>query len=112
MIKLVSIQTADEAINLKLQLRRLDLYNLEELESLYFILKFRVLTLYQKINGLYDVKKLNFAYDFNYGSRYIENCQFIKKAPLKEEVIERIILFYRTEFLINNYLQQLEDIQA
>ena len=112
MIKLISHQEVSKAINLQLHLRRLNHYSLEELEELYFIKKYMVLSLYQKINKLYDIKKLNFANDFNVGSRYIEHCQFIKKQPTKEEILERIILFYRTEFLIVSYLEQLENLQA
>jgi hypothetical protein len=111
MITLISHSEANQAISFKLHLRRLSHYSLVELEELYLIMKYRVLSLYYEINKLYDVKKLNFAYDFNLDSRYIENCQFKGQEPKKEEVIERIIMFYRTEFLIEHYLKQLKEVQ-
>lgn len=112
MITLINHSIASKAVNAGLQLRRLNLYSLSELEGIYYYEKNKVLLLCEQISKIYDVNKLNFAFDFNIGSRYVENCRFINQHPKKDELIQRLILFYITKYLIENYLLQLEEIQA
>ena len=112
MIKLITHYEAVKAINLKLHLRRLELYSLAHLEDAYFYEKSIVLFLYREIQSVYDIKKLNFASEFNRGSRYLENCQDNHCSPKKNELITAIVLFLKTKYLIENYLNHLEAIQA
>ena len=112
MIELISHSAINKKINIGLQIRRLNLHSLERLEEMYFSEKNKAQKLYFKIEKLYDVNKLNFAFDFHLGGGYIERCQFINSKPHKDMIIEAIILFYRTKLLIENYLLQLEEIQA
>ena len=112
MIKLITHYEAIKAINLKLHLRRLELYSLAHLEDAYLYEKNKVLFLYREIQSLYDIKKLNFASEFNRGSRYLENCQDNHYPPKKNELITAIVLFLKTQYFIESYLNQLEEIQA
>lgn len=111
-MKLISHREANEAIFHLVQLRRLRMYDLKSLTKTYFLEKNKVLALYENIGKIYDEKKLNFAFDFNINSRYIEHCRFNNITPDKEVVIEKIIIFLRTKYLIENYLKQLEELQA
>lgn len=103
MIKLISYQEVSKAVNIKLQMRRLNTYSLDKLIELYFYEKNKVLELHKEIEKVYDVNKLNFAFEFHLNGSYVEHCQFIGKKPLKQEVIERIILFLETKYFIEQY---------
>lgn len=111
-MRLISHREANEAILHLVQLRRLRLYDLKSLTKTYFLEKNKVLALYEQIGKIYDVKRLNFAFDFNINSRYIEHCRFKNATPDKELIIEKILIFLRTRYLIKQYLKQLEKIQA
>ncbi len=105
MIKLISHQEVAKAVNIKLQMRRLNTYSLDKLIELYFYEKTKVLELYRETEKVYDVRKLNFAFEFQLNGSYVEHCQFLGIKPLKKEVIERIILFLETKYLISIYLK-------
>lgn len=111
-MKLISHQEANVAIHHLVQLRRLRLHDISSLTKTYFYEKERVLALYEQISKMHDVKRLNFAFDFNINSRYIEHCKFNNIQPDKELVIEKIVIFLRTRHLIKQYLKELEKVGA
>lgn len=104
MIKLISYQEVSKVVDIKRELRRLNTYDFDKLIELYFYEKNKVLELYKEIEKVYDIKKLNFAFEFHLYGSYVEHCQFIGNKPYKEELIERIILFLKTKYLITQYL--------
>lgn len=106
MIRLLSHFEVHEKINLHLQLRRLNLYSIEQLKDVYFFEKKKVLVLYRKISKIYDVDKLNFANNFNKNSRYLEDKQKLQK----DRLINTIIIFIHTKYLIKHYLLELEKV--
>ncbi len=106
MLKLLPYFEASKSINIKLQMRRLNLYSIIQLEDVYYYEREKVLILYRKISQLYDVGKLNFSNEFNMNSRYLEDNQHLTK----EQLINIIIIFLHTKYLINHYLNALKEI--
>lgn len=109
MIKLISIFDVYDIINLKLQSNRLNLYTIKELEEVYFYEKENILILYDEISAMYDVRKLNFAYDFNINSRYLEGLQFNNARPKKDKLIEILIVFVVTKYMIEYYIAKIKN---
>jgi len=107
---LITHSEANQAINLVFLLRRFKHYPLQKLIDIYLLERNEVLTFCDELSKVYSIYKLNFLNEFNLKSRYLEHCRFNSIEPQKEVLIDRIILFYRTKFLIKAYLYQMQSI--
>ncbi len=103
-LELIGYEELSEAVNISLEIRRLELYSLKELMELYQLKKKKVLILDKKISKLYDTNKLNFSHDLYMNIYYCEN----RSQPQKDKIIDTIIYFLQTEYLIKKYLEKLD----
>ena len=87
---------------------RLSSYHLEQLKEVFYYERQKAINLYHEIEFLYDIRKLNFAHDFNLHCLYLEDCIFNQYKPNKEKLVDIIILFFETQYLLKKYLQKLK----
>jgi len=93
-----------EHINVSRETRRLHSYSIEDLKKVYYFERDKTTKFYRKIDILYDIRKLNFAHVFNLHCLYLEQCDFNEAEPDKDKLVDSIIVFFETQYLIKKYL--------
>ena len=107
-IDLIPYKEVWKHINISRETRRLHSYSIEQLKNVFYFERDKAIRLYHKIDILYDVRKLNFAHVFNLHCLYLEQCDFNEAEPNQDKLVDCIIMFFETQYLIKKYLQKLK----
>lgn len=103
-IELIPYKEVRKYINISRETRRLHSYSMKELKKVYVFERDKGIKLYRRIDNLYDIRKLNFAHVFNLHCLYLEQCDFNEAEPDKDKLVDSIIVFFETQYLIEKYL--------
>jgi len=106
-IVLIPYKEVYQHINVSREMRRLSLYDIKKLKEVFYFERKKALKLYRQLDAIYDIRKLNFAHEFNLKVLYLEDCVFNEYEPKKEELISSTITFLIAQFFIQKYLEKL-----
>ena len=106
-IELIGYSEVAKHIDIPREVRRLSSYHLEQLTEVFYHERQKAIKLYREIEQLCDIKKLNFAHNFNLHCLYLEDCIFNQCKPNNEKLVDIIILFFKTQYLIEGYLKRI-----
>ena len=105
-LHLISISEVNKNVLYRLEQRRLKFYSLENLLEIYRYEQKKLRPQYFKLSKF--SQKISFTEYFTANS-YVSDKEFHRQPIKKENLIEMIIIFYQTKFLISSYLKQIQE---
>jgi len=105
-LHLISTSEVNKNVLYRLEQRRLKFYSLENLLEIYKYEQRKLRVQYFKLNVF--SQKISFTEYFTANS-YVSDKEFHRQPIKKENLIEMIIIFYQTKFLISSYLKQIQE---
>lgn len=103
---LISTSEVNQNVLYQLEKRRLNLYSLEALLEIYRYEQKKLRPQYFKLSEF--SQKISFTEYFTANS-FVSDKEFHGQPIKKEKLIEMIIIFYQTKFLISSYLKQIQE---
>ncbi|WP_457744533.1 hypothetical protein [Sulfurimonas sp.] len=105
-LHLISTSELNKNVLYRLEQRRLKFYSLENLLEIYRYEQKKLRQQYFKLSEF--SQKISFTEYFTANS-YVSDKEFHRQPIKKEKLIEMIIIFYQTKFLISSYLKQIQE---
>jgi len=106
-LHLISTSEVNKNVLYRLEQRRLKFYSLENLLEIYKYEQKKLRVQYFKLANEFS-QKISFTEYFTANS-YVSDKEFHRQPIKKENLIEMIIIFYQTKFLVSSYLKQIQE---
>jgi len=105
-LHLISTSEVNKNVLYRLEQRRLKFYSLENLLEIYKYEQKKLRVQYFKLSEF--SQKISFT-EYITANSYVSDKEFHRQPIKKEKLIEMIIIFYQTKFLISSYLKQIQE---